>query len=64
MLVSEKFDIEKLKHIDIFRLKPDGPWSLWYHRPGGYVQMFHEENWTCKEDVEDFVFRRMLDGKL
>ena len=53
-----------MEHVDIFNLgEPYGRWQLWYHRKGGYVQMFHKEEWTCKEDVEDFVFRRMLDGK-
>ena len=65
-IVADRMKIEGLEHVDIFQIFPMGQtdrWNVWYHRPGGYVQMFHKEEWTCREDVEDFVFRRMLDGK-
>ncbi len=69
-LNERKYDstmkIEGMEHVDIFQIFPMGQkdqWNVWYDRGHGYVEMHSDQEWTCREDVEDYVFRRMLDGK-
>ena len=70
MSVSARFEIDALKHIDIFEHvdhiygTAQSTWHCWYHRSNGYVEIHTDKEWTCRQDVEDFVFERMLDGKV
>lgn len=51
------------ERIDIFKNEKDERWYVWAHN-NGYVNIYTNIDWICKEDVEQFVLERMLDGKI